>query len=91
MDKIDFVLQKRMEDHHLGKEAIAATVCYNINSLSDGSFTASRYKNGSLTLTVASSSQASDLQSKLSFLRKRFAERVAPHPIDRIYIRQASE
>ncbi|GEM_PF-6875144 len=88
MDHLKDVLQKRMSEHHLGSEALAATVCYNINQLAEGRFTASRYKNGVLTLTVASSSAAADLQAELSVLRQRFSERVAPNPINRIYVRQ---
>ncbi len=87
MDKLENLLLDRMTDHKLGSEALAATICRNINELSDGAFTATKYKNGSLTLVVASSSQAADLQAKLSYLRQRFSERISPQPINRVHIR----
>ncbi len=88
MDQLKSLLQKRMQEHHLGDEAKAATVCHNINQLSDGAFTAIRYKNGVLTLSVPSSSHASELQARLAYWRERIKERIAPNPITRIYIRQ---
>ena len=90
MEKLDSLLQDRMKDHQLGAEALASVVCHNINALSDGNFTATRYKNGVLTLTVPSSSHAAELQNRLPYWRMRFTERVSPHPISRIYIRQAA-
>ncbi len=89
MDKLDSLLQNRMQDHHLGSEALASVVCHNINALSDGLFTATRYKSGVLTLTVPSSSHAAEVQNRLPYWKKRFLERISPHPITRIYIRQA--
>jgi len=89
MDQLKALLQKRMEEHHLGSDALAATVCHNVNQLSDGSFTATRYKNGVLTLTVPSSSHAAELQARLPYWRGRVAERIAPNEIKRLYIRQA--
>lgn len=88
MDELKELLQKRMTDYHLGSEALAATVCYGITSLADGKFTATRYKNGVLTISVSSASLAADIQANIFVLKKRFAERVAPHPITRVIIRQ---
>jgi len=87
MDELKEILQKRMADHRLGSEALAATVCYGVDSLAAGAFTAKRYKNGVLTISVTSSSAAADIQANILALKKRIAERVSPHPINRIIIR----
>ncbi|MFA6082472.1 MAG: hypothetical protein WC773_03625 [Patescibacteria group bacterium] len=87
MDDIKELLLKRMNQHHLGSEAIASQVCYSINQIAEGRFEAIRYKNGVLTVTVPSSSAASDLQGGMSALKIRLSQRVSPNRIIRIIIK----
>lgn len=78
-----------MSEHRLGPEHVASVVCHNANLIADGAFTATRYKNGVLTVTVPSSSHASEVQAGLVGIRHRIRERVSPHPVTRILIRVA--
>lgn len=87
MDKIGDLVLKRLDDHKLGEEALAASILRGVNDLSGGLFDAIRYKNGVLTLTVPSSSHASEVQLRLAELKSRIIERISPHPLTRVIIR----
>ncbi len=87
MDKIGDLVMKRLDDHRLGEEALAASVVRGANSVSEGIFDAIRYKNGVLTVTVPSSSHASEAQLRLAGLKPRIRERISPHPLTRVIIR----
>ena len=87
MEELKKLLITRMADHKLGGEMVASLVCHNANLLSEGKYVAKRYKNGVLTVVVANSAEANNLQIALSNLKKRINERVHPHPINRIIIK----
>jgi hypothetical protein len=87
MDELKNLLAKRMADHKLGDEAVASLVCHNANLIADGKYVANRYKNGTLTVVVPNSAQANNLQLELWQIKKRVAERVSPHPVNKIVIK----
>jgi hypothetical protein len=86
MDKIGKILHSSLAKSGIGKEAVAAEICYWADKMACGEFRALSFLNGTLKISVSSSTAASEVQIKEEGIIESINEKIGKKLIKKIRI-----